>query len=276
MSAMSSARCGICPHDCLIPPGGKGFCGVRENRGGRIVYSSYGKVSAIALDPIEKKPLYMYRPGTRILSVGGFGCNLRCPFCQNSDISMEYDLSAAKTVTPEQISALAEKTVAEGNIGVAYTYNEPLIGYEFVYDCARLVHGAGLSNVLVTNGYINREPLESLLPYIDAMNIDLKAFSESFYSKLGGGLETVRNTIALSQEHCHAEVTTLVIPGENEGDIEELARWLASVSPDIPLHLSRFFPRYKYGDRTPTPRDTIYQLAETAKRYLNNVFCGNM
>ncbi|MCL2084707.1 MAG: radical SAM protein, partial [Oscillospiraceae bacterium] len=192
---MSSARCGICPRQCVIPENGTGFCGVRENQSGQAVYAAYGKVSAIALDPIEKKPLYMFRPGSKILSVGGFGCNLRCPFCQNSAISMEYDMAAAQTATPAQIAGLALKTVPDGNIGVAYTYNEPLIGYEFVFDCAKLIHGAGLANVLVTNGTVNPAPLEALLPYIDAMNIDLKAFSDAFYKKLGGSLETVKDVI---------------------------------------------------------------------------------
>lgn len=273
---MSEARCHICPHDCRIPENGTGFCGVRSNKDGKVVYDAYGKLSAVALDPIEKKPLYRFRPGSKILSVGGFGCNFRCQFCQNSGISTEYDMDTAETLTPQQLTELALQTVPQGNIGVAYTYNEPLIGHEYVLDCAQLVRGAGLCNVLVTNGYINREPLETLLPFIDAMNIDLKAFSDGFYKKIYGDLETVKETIELACRHCHVEVTTLIIPGENEEDIEPLAQWLASLDPDIPLHLSRFFPRYKYADREPTPREAVYRHAETAKKYLNNVFCGNM
>ena len=282
-----AVRCVLCPRLCSIPEGARGFCGVRENRGGRLAAVGYGLVSSVALDPIEKKPLYMFCPGTRILSVGGFGCNLNCPFCQNYEISMFRDSGAAgggnknsqrdeRRLTPEDILSLAKQTVPDRNIGVAYTYNEPFINYEFLFDCAKLVHEAGLKNVLVTNGYINKEPLEAILPYVDALNIDLKAFTDSFYGKIGGKTDTVMETIALSSKRCHVEVTTLVIPGENESDVAGIAGWLSSVSPDITLHLSRFFPRYKYSDREPTPRETITRLQETAKKYLKNVFAGNM
>ena len=270
---MSSARCVICPHNCHIPENGTGFCGVRENKNGHAVYTAYGKVSAVALDPIEKKPLYRFRPGSKILSIGGFGCNFRCPFCQNHRISLEYDMTNAETLSPEQVAALATQTVPDGNIGVAYTYNEPLIGYEFVYDCAKLVRDAGLNNVLVTNGYINREPLQALLPYIDAMNIDLKGLD--IYKKLGGAPDPVKETVRLARRSCHVELTTLVIPGENEDDIEELAGWIAGLDPDIPLHLSRFFPRYQYSDREPASRETVLRLCEVAGRYLKNVFTGH-
>ena len=296
-----AVKCLLCPHYCVINENNTGRCGVRTNKSGTLIAESYGCVTSVALDPIEKKPLYMFHPGKRILSVGGFGCNLKCPFCQNFEISVlapsprelsakltegvlapsPRELSAKLTegappYSPTEIAALAIQTVPNGNIGVAYTYNEPLIGYEFVYDCAMLVHDAGLCNALVTNGYINTEPLNNLLPLIDAMNIDLKGFTDGFYRKLGGKLETVKEAIALSHKHCHVEVTTLVIPGENENEIEELARWLASIDPDIPLHLTRFFPRYRYSDRAPTPRDTIHKLQAIAMRYLKNVFTGNM
>jgi len=179
-------------------------------------------------------------------------------------------------MTPQDVAALAVRTVPDGNIGVAYTYNEPLIGYEFLCDCAALVREAGLRNVIVTNGYINKEPLEALLPLIDAMNIDLKGFTGSFYQKVGGALEPVKEAIELAAGRCHVEVTTLVIPGENEADIEPIAKWLSSLDPGIPLHLSRFFPRHKYQDKAPTPRETIIRLGEIAKRHLKNVFAGNM
>jgi len=296
-------RCGLCPHRCHLAENSAGICGVRENLGGRLVASGYGQVSSVALDPIEKKPLYMFYPGKNVLSIGGFGCNLRCPFCQNYEISMsvpsfgelpmmptggargvgepaeDVRVAGARSPyarTPGEIAALAVQIVPNGNIGVAYTYNEPLIGYEFVYDCAKLIHGAGLKNVVVTNGYINMEPLKELLPLIDAMNIDLKGLGDGFYRKLGGESETVKETIALSHKHCHVEVTTLVIPGENEGDIEGIALWLSSIDPGIPLHLSRFFPRYRYEDRAPTPRETIHRLKKAAKGYLKHVFIGNM
>ena len=273
-----AVRCALCPHGCKIPENAAGRCGVRENIGGALRASGYGRVSSVALDPVEKKPLYRFHPGKRVLSVGGFGCNLRCPFCQNCEISLEQGGAwrRAKDLSPEDIAALAKKAVPDGSIGVAYTYNEPLIGYEFLYDCAELVREAGLLNVVVTNGYINREPLEELLPLIDAMNIDLKGFTDGFYQKLGGALSPVLRTIALAHKRCHVEITTLVIPGENEDGVAELAAWIASLDPEIPLHLTRFFPRYHYSDRPPTPRETVLRLRDTAQKYLKNVFASNM
>ena len=222
----------------------------------------------------------LFYSGKAILSIGGLGCNLKCPFYQNHEISMPHDKrqrdGSAYILTPEDIVSTAIQYVPQGNIGVAYTYNEPLIGYEYLTNCAKLVHGAGLKNVLVTNGAINREPLEELLPLIDAMNIDIKGFTNEFYQKIGGDLETVKQTITLAHSCCHIEATTLVIPNENEEDIEAIAKWLSSIDPSIPLHLSRFFPRYKYTDKKPTSRETILRLKEKAEKYLKNVFCGNM
>ena len=270
----NSARCGLCPHRCLVKEKTYGICGARVNSGGALYAATYGLVSSVALDPIEKKPLHMFKPGSHILSVGSFGCSFRCEFCQNYEISLEYGgiRDEARRMAPDDIVSIARQTLARGNIGAAYTYNEPLIGYEFVYDCAALVRESGLSNVLVTNGFINAEPLENLLPMIDAMNIDLKGFSESFYKRVGGDLETVKETIVKSAKSCHVEVTTLVIPGENENDVGEIAKWLSGVSKDIPLHVTRFFPRYKYESKTPTPRDTIQRLSDNARLYLRNVF----
>ena len=274
----NGVRCELCPHCCRIDLGAVGICGVRENRNGALLAAGYGQVSSIALDPIEKKPLYLFHPGKIILSIGGFGCNFRCQFCQNYEISKEYAhrQSDARTLTPHDLVSLARQAMPDGNIGLAYTYNEPLIGYEFVRDTARLTREYGLCNVLVTNGYINKEPLLELLQLIDAMNIDLKGFDDSFYKRVGGDLETVKNTITLSHEHCHVEVTTLVIPDENENDIKQLSHWLKSIDPEIALHLSRFFPRYHYSNKTPTPRETIHKLREIAKNHLKNVFTGNM
>ena len=276
--ADGGVRCGLCPHRCHIAGGAAGICGVRENSGGRLVASSYGLVSSVALDPIEKKPLYMFQPGKKIVSIGGYGCNFQCPFCQNYGISLEYESSKrqAEFLTPEIIKEVAIQAIPDGNIGVAYTYNEPLIGYEFLCDCIVLIRNAGLMNVLVTNGYINEEPLKTILPYIDAMNIDIKGYFGGTYNRVGGTLEAIKKTIKTSAKACHIEVTTLVIPGENEDDVEDIAKWLAEIDPEIPYHLSRFFPRYRYSDREPTSRETMYKLCEIAKKHLKNVFIGNM
>ena len=270
--------CELCPNRCVLQDGLSGLCGFRKNIAGKLKPEGYAKISSIALDPVEKKPLYMFHPGSRILSVGGFGCNLKCPFCQNYEISSEFTgrLKNAERILPEQLYSLAKNTIKDDNIGVAYTYNEPLINYEYILDCAKLIRAGSLYNVLITNGYINNEPLEMLLPYIDAMNIDLKGFTEEFYKKLGGDPEPVKQTIVKAAKSCHVEVTTLVIPGENEREVLDTARWLSSVDSGIPLHLTRFFPRYKYSDRQPTPKETIFELIETAKKYLKNVFAGNI
>ncbi|MCL2121516.1 MAG: AmmeMemoRadiSam system radical SAM enzyme [Clostridiales bacterium] len=274
-----TAVCGICPRHCHLQVGQTGKCRARRNRDGVVVSDNYGVVTSLALDPIEKKPLYHFHPGSRILSAGSFGCNMRCPFCQNSQISMagRASFQPATERQPEQLveAALAERT--RGNIGLAYTYNEPLVGYEFVLDCAKLASAAGLQNVLVTNGYICRAPLLTLLPYIHAMNIDLKGFRASYYTSLGGDLATVKETIELAASLCHVEVTTLIVPGENdsEAEITELARWLAGVNPDIPYHVSRFFPRWQMADRAPTPVGKVYALADTARQFLHYVYEGN-
>jgi pyruvate formate lyase activating enzyme len=272
-------RCEICPHHCHIEEGQIGFCNARSNISGEITCINYGRVTSLALDPIEKKPLYHFMPGSRVLSVGSFGCNLRCPFCQNCDISMADSKSAeVAEIVPEELAAKAAELRLSGNIGIAYTYNEPLIGYEFVRDTARLVREAGLKNVVVSNGYICQEPLRALLPLIDAMNIDLKGFTEDYYRKLRGDLKTVQESIALAHEYCHVEVTTLIVPGENDSEAEltALAKWLSAISPDIPLHLSRFFPRFQYKDRRPTPPETLYRLGDIAKQHLQHVHLGNI
>ena len=271
-----SVRCVLCPHFCVIPENSKGKCGARKNNDGKLYAESYACLSGIALDPIEKKPLHFFYPGSMILSVGTYGCNLDCPFCQNHQSVRQYIEPSNDIVMPADLTAIAKKNTAHGNIGVAYTYNEPLVGYEYVYECAKLIRNAGQINVLVTNGYINPEPLKKLLSLVDAMNIDLKGFTQNFYDKLGGKLEHVKEAIVLASKNCHVEITILVIPGENEFDIEEAAKWLAGINPEIPLHLSRFFPRYRYLNHEPTPIETLKEAARISKKYLKNVILGNI
>jgi len=270
-------NCHLCPHNCVIKPGGYGVCRVRTNEAGNLYTTNYGKVTSLALDPIEKKPLANYYPGSYILSAGTFGCNLKCAFCQNWTIAHEEP--KAHEITPYELAQTALELRSRGNIGVAYTYNEPSIWYEFVYDTCREVKKAGMKNVLVTNGFINEEPLRELLPFVDAMNIDVKAFTQDFYRDIcKGKLEDVKRTVEISSAYCHVEVTTLVVPGLNdsEEEIDSLAGWLKSVSPDITLHLTRFFPNYKMTDRIPTPVKTLKTLEKVALRHLKNVCLGNI
>lgn len=274
------AACGLCPHHCKLAAGQTGFCAARTNVGGTIVCTNGGKLVSIALDPIEKKPLYHFHPGSVILSVGSYGCNLTCPFCQNYEISRaQAGELRAEDVPPARLAALAtDARQRYGSIGVAFTYNEPLVSYEYVIDCARLLHEKNFAVVLVTNGQICDAPLQNLLPHVDAMNIDLKGFTQTFYDWIGGNLETTKNTIAHAvRASVHVEVTTLVIPGRNddEKEMDVEARWLASISSEIPLHLSRYFPRYRC-DIPMTPMETLRQLERIAKTYLKHVHLGNV
>ena len=275
-----TVHCYLCPHNCKIPQDGRGLCGVRRNMDGRLFALNYGEISSIGVDPIEKKPLNRFHPGTYILSIGSVGCNLKCPFCQNHSIArVKPEEIHTYHADSDEIVAKALSLKNQGNIGIAYTYNEPSIWYEFVYETAKKVKEKDLLNVLVTNGYLGEEPLKQLLPYIDAMNIDLKAFNARFYRELvKGGLDEVKETIRRSVQHCHVEVTTLVIPGWNDSveEMEEMAQWLASLSPDIPLHLSRYFPRHEMTDRPPTPLNTLAELKKTADRHLKYVYLGNV
>ncbi|MBQ7633097.1 MAG: AmmeMemoRadiSam system radical SAM enzyme [Alphaproteobacteria bacterium] len=271
--------CSICPRKCNLNEGQQGFCRGRACINGRIEPINYGRFTSLALDPVEKKPLHHFYPQNMILSLGSFGCNLRCPFCQNYQISMAgINDVPQQQITPEELTALALKLAREpaGNLGVAFTYNEPFISYEFVRDCSVLLHQVGLKTVLVSNGHINPEPLAELLPMIDAMNIDLKGFTQEYYDYVGGSLDCVKQTIATAYKKCHVEVTTLVVPTKNdrEKEMEEEAKWLASLSAEIPLHISRYFPRYK-SDIPATPLETIYRLRDTAQKYLKFVHSGN-
>jgi pyruvate formate lyase activating enzyme len=269
--------CELCFHHCRLDEGETGLCRARANQGGEIIPLNYGKLTALALDPIEKKPLRRFHPGSVVLSVGSFGCNLHCPFCQNAGIAAAGAEIPTQDCPPEALVREAARLRSRGNIGVAYTYNEPLVGYEYVRDCAALVHKEGLFNVLVTNGTIEEGLWRALLPLMDTVNIDLKGFTNRWYRALGGDLETVKTSIALAARTCHVEVTTLIVPGENdsEDEMHALAGWLSSVSPEIPLHVSRFFPQHRMAHRPPTPVDTVYRLADAARGHLRYVYTGN-
>lgn len=278
--AEPAIRCGVCPHLCRLREGERGLCRARRARDGAVVDENYGRVTSLVLDPIEKKPLARFMAGASILSVGSYGCNMACPFCQNASIACAGpDDVPWRSRAPSEVAALAADLREQGNAGVAFTYNEPLVGYEFVRDTGRLVHEAGLVNVLVSNGMVNPGPLSELLPLIDAANIDLKGFSQEFYDRLSGDFAAVKRTIAAlaAQPGCHLEVTTLVIPGWNDdpASIEAAAAWLASLDPSIVYHITRFFPCHRLTDRPPTPVGTVRDLVAVAQRHLPYVLAGN-
>ena len=281
------ARCEVCFRHCRLEEGSIGFCGARINTGGKVRAANYGMVTSLALDPIEKKPLRRFYPGKRILSTGSYGCNLRCPFCQNYEISWSQEAmryaDRAELVTPEQIADTAKYYRRKGNVGAAFTYNEPLVGYAFVRDTARLVHGKGMVNVLVSNGTAEASVLEEILPFMDAMNIDMKGFTDRYYRDvLGGDREMVMRFITRAVQSCHVELTTLIIPGENDSEEEmrSMCEWISSLKgiipgDEIPLHISRFFPRFHMTDREATSVKKIYRLAEVAREQLKFVYTGN-
>lgn len=270
-------RCLLCPHKCLISPGKRGKCLARFNRNGILIAEGYAKVCSLAVDPMTKKPFNRYYPQNTILTVGSYGCNLRCTFCQNHTISQQkadYSL-----YYPRDILNLALHHTVNDNIGLAFSYNEPTINYEYVMDCFKVIAQSGLKTLLVTNGHLNPLPFENLAKITDAMNIDLKGFNQGFYRDIcGGDLETVKNNIKTAVKYCHVEITTLVVPGLNDSpeEITSMAKWLGDIDSNIPLHLSRFFPRYKMMDREPTPLDTMDDLAEAASRYLKYIYLGNI
>ena len=297
------AICNVCFRHCDIPEGKTGFCGARTCRDGKVTAANYGRVTSLALDPIEKKPLNRFHPGSMIVSVGSYGCNLRCPFCQNYQISWSEEAlrlaGSAEYISPEELAGIADSCRDRGNIGVAFTYNEPLIGWEYIRDTAKLVHEAGMMNVLVTNGTAELSVLEELAPYIDAMNIDFKGFSDSYYRDvLGGNRKMVMDFISNAVKFCHVELTTLIIPGENdtEEEMRELSAWIAGLNSgagegasegsgkmsgglqkgtEIPLHISRFFPRFHMTDRRATDVRKVYRLADVARENLKYVYTGN-
>ncbi len=276
MTEDGRAKCSLCPQGCLIAKGKTGICRTRTNEDGRLALLNYGEYTSFSLDPIEKKPLYHFYPGSGILSIGGKGCNFTCAFCQNSEISQGNP--PTRHIMPEE---LADTVIGRlpSSVGLAYTYNEPFISFEFIRDSAPLICEGGGKIVLVTNGYVNPEPLAELLPLIDAMNIDLKAFDDDFYKRYcGGRIGPVKETISVAfAAGVHIEVTLLMIPTLNDAEIEmhDYANWLASMSKDIPLHISRYYPCHKLNI-PPTPVRTLKRAREIAKEYLNYVYLGNV
>ncbi len=273
------AVCGICPHNCRLEPGATGICGVRKNDGkGLIVPSYYGLVSGYAVDPIEKKPLYHFFPGSVILSVGSYGCNLKCDFCQNFSISQEFSVPQGRKIFPEEIIEDALKT--DNNTGIAFTYNEPVVWPEFMRDIALRARDAGLRTVMVSNGYVNPAPLREMISYIDAFNIDLKFFRNENYKKYAGGtLDPVLKSIsAIAKEGRHLEITTLVIPGLNDSpsEMKSITSWIASeTGKDTPFHISRYFPVFRRKTESTDP-SKIDELHRIASETLSFVYAGNM
>lgn len=269
-------RCRVCPHNCFIDEGKFGVCRVRTVKNGEPVAINYGEVTSFAVDPIEKKPLYHYKPSKEILSLGSFGCNMTCSFCQNYEISQGRPITEFTSI--EKLISIIP--TIDNNVGVAFTYNEPMMWYEYMYAAAKKIKelNKDISIVVVTNGYINEEPLMKLLPYVDAMNIDLKSYTNKYYNKVcGARLEPVLETIKRCNDYCHVEITTLLVSDENDSleEIQEIAQFIARVNKDMPLHLSRYFPRYKMENEA-TNIEKMILSKEEAKKCLNYVYIGNV
>ena len=284
-SRATCATCDACPRHCKLEEGALGYCHARRCQDGRVLPDNYGRLTSIALDPIQKKPIARWMQGSTVLSVGSYGCNLRCPFCQNWQISQSGEGDVPwREVSPQELVRMAldarrEQEAAGGCMaGIAYTYNEPLVGWEYV----QLAHEAGLANVLVSNGCATPQVIATLAPLVDAANIDLKSFSPAFYNACGapaGALDAVRHTIEVlaAEPGCHLEVTMLVVPGMNDTDahMRSLSRWLASVDRGVVLHVTRFFPRWHMSDARPTDVQLVYHLADVAREELDCVLVGN-
>ncbi len=275
-----AVQCLLCPHFCKIEDGKRGKCGVRQNKNGKLYTLVYGRLAAFAVDPIEKKPLFHFHPGKNAFSVATVGCNFSCNFCQNYTLSQaprQSNSIQGETLSPSQIVKMAQK--ADCNI-LAYTYSEPTIAYEYWLDTMRLSKAEGLFNVFVTNGFINPGPLKALAPYLDAANIDLKGFSDGFYQKQGGRLQPVLDSIRLYYKlGIHIEITTLLIPGENDSlkELRQIANFIATIGKEVPWHISRFFPMYKLLSKPATPIESLRLAAEVGKATgLKHVHLGNV
>ena len=274
-----TARCIICPRMCNLKPGQRGFCGTKENQGGKIINLTYGLLSAIAIDPIEKKPLVHFYPGSLSLSISSVGCSFTCPWCQNWHLSTAKPGGGFKKVSPDYVVDMAHRQECTS---ISYTYNEPLINLDYVEDVARLARKEGVKNVLVTNGYVSLEALGRVVDVIDAANVDWKGFTEEFYQKhCAADLQSVLDaTVEMHSKGVHVEITFLIIPETNDGEDEarRMAKYLVDkMGPDVPLHLSRFYPQYKFSDLPPTPAETLLRAREVAKAEgVHYVYVGNV
>ncbi|BES64127.1 AmmeMemoRadiSam system radical SAM enzyme [Gottschalkiaceae bacterium SANA] len=265
-------RCELCPNRCVIEEGKTGVCGVRKHIKGKLVTESYGKVTALQVDPIEKKPLAYFHPGVQVFSIGSYGCNLKCPYCQNHPIA--HGKPASTAYSPDEVVEAVQRR--ELNF-LAFTYNEPLVGFEFVLDTAKLAKEAGITTIMVSNGYVEGEPLADLLPYIDAWNIDLKGFYPQTYQRLGGQVQPVLKTIEQVAAVAHVEITILLVPGINDDreELKSLFEWLGALDPSIPLHLNRYFPAWNYHE-PPTSVDWMKAVAQDARHVCHRVNLGNI
>lgn len=273
-------QCHLCPHSCRLRDGEGGKCRVRRNRAGMLQATSYGSITSMGMDPMEKKPLYHFYPGSEVLSVGSSGCSLTCQFCQNWSLVHEEAPPTARL----SVDQLVERCLVERErnwrcIGLAFTYSEPLVWYEYVREAAQLAKGHDLKTVLITNGYVQEAPWQELLPWLDAVNIDVKSFSEDYYRHIcRGSLAPVKEAVRTAhQRGVHVEVTTLLVEGLNdsEDEVRGLARWLSSVGQDVPLHLSRYFPAYQM-DRPATSVASLERAKRSAREYLHYVYVGNI
>lgn len=271
--------CELCPQNCRLKEGQEGICGVRLVKGRKLFSRNYYLCGALAMDPIEKKPLYHFYPGWEILSVGTLGCNLHCVFCQNWNLARGEKNQVTEVISPEKLFNILKVQPTREQLGVAYTYNEPTVWYEFVLDSSRFLAEKGYKNVLVTNGFINEKPLEELLPFIHAMNIDVKSFNDAFYRRYckGKGIKDILRTVERAHTSCHVELTYLIITTLNDKmeEIKEFVNWVVSLDKEIPVHFSRYFPSYRL-DLPPTPMETMRKAWEMAKEKLPYVYLGNV
>ncbi len=270
--------CNLCPQACIIARDKSGLCGTRRNLDNKLYAINYGQISGLSMDPIEKKPLYHYYPGKQILSAGTLGCNLHCRFCQNYHISQYYRQNQELSLQEMTPRELVDEAIRQESLGIAYTYSEPVVWYEYIIDTGRIAHSMELKNVLVSNGFINPGPLRDLLPFIDAANIDLKAFSEEHYRALGGSLEVIKENIRrIYESGTHLELTTLVVTGFNDKrpELEELFSWIADLDKNIPLHLSRYFPSFRSTAPATDPR-LMEEMTTLGRSYLHYIYPGNI